>query len=143
MNYPELAAGLERRLLADAADCNIASDWYDGNQPLPKMLEKCGDQYKRLVRSARTNWAALVVDAAADRLFVEGFAFADTNDMLPWDLWQASDMDAGSSEAILEALICGRAPMMVTLDGGDVRITPEDPRQVIVKYASGDRKSVV
>lgn len=136
----EWAAHLERKLRAGRREIDMFSMWYDGRQPVPPSSRECSDAYRRLLEMGRTNWAALVVDAAADRLFVDGFRFSDDGDAgvsgdTAWGVWQASGMDAESSDAILEALVSGRCPLMVTRrgDGGSALITVEDPREVVLE----------
>ncbi|MFM6967958.1 MAG: phage portal protein [Microbacteriaceae bacterium] len=137
---PEWWVGrLERRLRDERATIDLHARWYDGDQPRAVVGEKCTDAYRLLLSRARRNWASLVVDAAADRLYVDGFKFSVDSGSDPWtDIWQANDLDAESSAAMLEALITGRCPVMVADDGGP-RVTVEDPRETIVEHGPGGR----
>lgn len=133
-------ARLERRLREDQADIERWSTWYDGRQTVRSASKTCSAEYQRLLREAGTNWAALVVDAASDRLAVQGFRFGDDTESA-WAVWQRSNMDGSSSQAFLAALIGGRAPLTVTVGAdGLSRITVEDPREVILELGpNGER----
>ena len=129
---------LEQRLRNEQPRINEYRAWYEGRQPLAHVGQRCHDAYRWLLERSRRNWASLTVDAAADRLFVEGFGFGDST--RPWELWQASGMDDDSTLGMLEALIVGRCPVSVRRDAsGAARISVDDPAECIVEYAPGSR----
>lgn len=119
--------------------------WYDDEQPPLEVSDEDQLAYRRLIDLASENWAGMIVDAPADRLRITGMRFDGqvddgTSGVGPWAIWQASGMDSKSDLVVLDALVSGRASVMVTTDPSSpvgVRITPEDPRQTIVLYDPG------
>ncbi|WP_329177821.1 phage portal protein [Streptomyces sp. NBC_01477] len=119
--------------------------YYEGKQPLaylhPELLAELGEQLRQVV----INWPRLVVDSLEERLDVEGFRFAvpgstadeadadqSTSDEL-WRVWQANGMDEASQQAHVDAMVMGRAFMIVGSRDGDRStplITTESPLQV-------------
>jgi hypothetical protein len=87
-----------------------------------------------------TNLTGLVVEATAERIEVEGFRFGDNpdGDKDAWRIWQESDFDAGSADAVTHALVYGRCP--ISVDPAGPRLVVEDPRQVVVAYSSDGRR---
>jgi hypothetical protein len=109
---------------------------------LPWLPEQARDEFYRLLELTKSNYMGLVVDATAERLAVEGFRIGDDSeaDSETWDIWQNSNFDNDSDQAILEALITGQSYALVTPGA-----TPDDlpmlfaehPAQAIVAYAPG------
>jgi len=119
--------------------------FYEGGQPLaylhPDLLAELGEQLRQVV----INWPRLVVDSLEERLDVEGFRFAvpgstadeadadqSTSDEL-WRVWQANGMDEAGQQAHVDAMVMGRAFMIVGSRPGDAStplITAESPLQV-------------
>lgn len=98
--------------------------YYEGEQPLSYMHPELIQQLEGQVRQVVINWPQMVVDALEERLDIEGFRRPDqaSGDDTLWQIWQASDMDAGSQRAHVEALALGRS--YVTVGAGDA---PDDP----------------
>lgn len=98
--------------------------YYEGEQPLSYMHPELIQQLEGQVRQVVINWPQMVVDALEERLDIEGFRRPNTasGDDDLWNIWQASDMDAGSQRAHVEALALGRS--YVTVGAGD---SPGDP----------------
>lgn len=121
------------RLAAERPKIDEFNAWYNDEQPHPQVPDECNEGYRRLIEICSENWAGLICDTVADRIRPQGLRFAG-NDETPWELWQASGMDAGFDQVVLEACISGRAPLMTVADDASptgVRITAEDPRQTI------------
>lgn len=126
--------------------------YYCGNHPIPKppksldseIYRRACDQYKELASLGVTNFCDLVVSAPADRLAVEGFAFADdadgTRSARAWDIWQRSHLDADQSIGTETALSTGQAYALVSLVDDQAVITLEHPAQTIVAYRAGSRR---
>jgi hypothetical protein len=101
-------------------------------------------KFAEMAALATTNLTGLVVEATAERMSVEGFRFGEDPDADrdAWRMWQASDFDAGSEQAITDALIYGRGFISVDEPGedGQPRFYAEDPRQVYVAYSGDGRR---
>lgn len=114
-------------------------EYYNGDQPLSFLPEVVRAQAEREVRPLVLNYPALVVDSVKERLYVEGFLTPggrQANAEL-WAIWQASNLDAASSRAHLDALIFGRSFILVWPDADrpDIpRVTVESAAQMEVEY---------
>ncbi len=106
----------------------------------PANTQETSRKFARLAGLSTTNLTGLVVEATAERMEVEGFRFGDDpdSDKDAWRIWQASDFDAGSGDAITHALVYGRCP--ISVDPAGPRLLVEDPRQVVVAYSSDGRR---
>lgn len=136
---------LTDRLDADAAALARFEDYYRGKHPLAFATPKFKSAFGSLFRTFADNWCAIVVDTVEERLNVQGFRFGDTPDADrdAWRIWQRNDMDAGAQLVHREALVAGRAYVIVWAGpDGSPRITPESPAQVTVTHAPGDPRTV-
>lgn len=119
---------------------------YRNEHDLPPMCPQVREAYLRLMSMARTNYAELIVEAVRERMTVVGFrtgASVDpTGDDAAWALWQANSLDADSDLVHRAKLSMGDAFVIVGRDGGDVVITPEDPREVVVEMDPVRRRRV-
>ncbi len=146
---PELASALSRRLDDDAMRLALLDAYYSATQPLsflaPEVRVAAGDRLRPLA----INWCRLVVSAVEERLDVEGFRFGRDApaDEEAWAIWQANDLDEASQRAHTEALVHGRAYLMIWAgeDAATPRITVESARQVYVARdpGSGTRVAAV
>ena len=113
----------------DAAQHEIARhhDYYAGRHPLLFATEKFREAFGGLFKTFADNWCELVADVPRQRLRVTGFRFGDEpGDADAWRMWQRNNLDLGSLLVHNEALIAGRAYVIVWADGaGQPRITPE------------------
>lgn len=119
--------------------------YYTGDHPLPDAPRGARAEFLRLMRLARSNWMELVVDAVAERLIVDGVRFGNQPgaDLDIWStLWQPNGLDAEHGSVHTEALIGGRAAVLVWPRPGNKApsITPEHPTEVYVRTAPGDRR---
>jgi hypothetical protein len=132
-------------LYARQAYMQRMSDFYSGEHPLPFLTKahnaKMRDEFRQLLDDSRSNFMRLVVDAAEERLRVEGFRLSassdSTSDKATWDIWQANAMDQESKAAFLEALIKGVSYLSVWAGEEHPSIAVEDPVQTIVAYEAG------
>jgi hypothetical protein len=140
---PEIARRLCDQL--DRADGALrrADRYYRGEHDLAFASEKFRQAFGRTLRALRSNWMGIVVDAAEERLSVSGFRFGDdTADDDAWSIWQANGLDADSHLVQTDALVFGRAAVLVWAGpDGQPRITAESPLQTAVAYAPGDRRT--
>lgn len=107
-------------------------------------------KFRRMAGMATTNLTGLAVEATAERMSVEGVRIGSepNADRDVWDnIWQRSNFDEGSQDAITAALVYSRSmvsvePPSATSDYS--RLHYEDPRQVIVAHgANGDRRAAL
>ncbi len=130
---------LYRELSDRQFDMQLYRDLVDDNHA-PANSQETSRKFALMAGLATTNLTGLVVEATAERMEVEGFRFGDDpdSDKDAWRIWQESDFDAGSGEAITHALVYGRSFVSVDPDGP--RLLVEDPRQVVVAYSSDGRR---
>lgn len=121
-----------------------ALDAYYRGRPtrLPWLPEQARDEFYRLLELTKSNYMGLVVDATAERLCVEGFRIGGDAeaDSQTWDIWQHSNFDNDSDQAILEALITGQSYALVApgpSQGDMPDLYAEHPAQAIVAYTPG------
>lgn len=98
------------------------NSYYEGEQPLSYMAPELQAELQETVRQVVINWPRLVVDSIEERLDVEGFRFPDepSADEELWRIWQANDMDEQSQQGHLDALVMGRAYVVVGSREDDV-----------------------
>lgn len=119
---------------------NAADDWYTGNHPSPAGYDRAREVLRRLLEAANANFMALVVDAAVERMHVEGFRLAGSVADEPWRIWQANSFDLGAELVLIDCLALGEASVLVdpTLNAaGTPTLTPEHPSQTTVAYVPG------
>lgn len=129
---------LEDELVARSADMNAYRDLVDDVHPLPDSAET-SRKFQRMAGFATTNLTGLAVEATAERMSVEGVRIGDEPDADKgvWDdIWQRSDFDQGSQEAITAALVYSRSFVSVSPPTGSQgpRLNFEDPRSVVLSY---------
>lgn len=134
----------EQMLVADKYE-----KYYTGDHPLPELpfrsdvASRYRAKFQDLLRKSRSNWMELVVNAEKERMRVEGFRFGEqADDKDAWKMWQANILDAESQQVHTEALKTGTAYTIVWLEGDEVRITAEDPSEVMVARDSSDPRII-
>lgn len=142
VNAAEQRDLLVRRLDERWSQLQVFDAYYEGDQELAIATRKFRDAYGGLFKALADNYMPLVVDAAAERLKVQGFRFGrdEEADQDAWQMWQANDMDGQANMVHTEAVKLGVAYWMVQPNGDMPRITAEHPSQVIVQCAPGDRR---
>jgi hypothetical protein len=136
---------LEKELGGRQGQMQQMNAYYVGDHPLPFLTKahnaKIRDEFRQLLESARSNFMRLVVDAAEERLRVEGFRLSATGDALTdqesWRIWQANQMDAESQTAFIEALVKGVCYLSVWAGEEFASIAVEDPLETVVAYTPG------
>lgn len=91
------------------------------------------------------NWPRLIVQAYEERLDIEGFILGDNSDYDTrlWSWWQANNLDEESSMAHIEALVTGKAYIVVGVNEDDPSIpliTVEGPSTMTVTIDPRTRK---
>lgn len=148
-------ARLEKKLNDRQDEIEKFTDYYDGKQPLAFASLKFQQAFGGLFEDFADNWCQLVVDAAAERLNVEGFRIptgtgdqasaenAMKGDQDAWRMWQANNLDAESQMAFTDALVAGEVSALVAPNPKDdktPRITFEHPLEMIVEDVTGTRR---
>lgn len=129
---------MDRRPAIDDAD-----RWYDGKHPAPWNWQKANELVRYLLDATQTNFLALLVDAAHERMHVDGFKVDGHIDSDIWPIWQGNNFDAALEQVLLESMALGEASILVdpTKNAfGFPTITPEHPAQTIVEYQPGSRQ---
>jgi len=140
---------LGKRLEAERPKLDQLHQYDIGNHPLPQGHDKAKASYRRFMRQSRTNFTGLVTESVLDRLTVTGFRMGSKADMAIDAqanlVWQDSYLDADQTIAMRDALVMGRSYVLVGPDPeaeSKVRITVEDPRQVIHAAEPTDRREL-
>lgn len=141
LTAPE-ATSLVKDLVAEAeshrAQLTRLDRYYRGEQDLPWIPAQARQEFRQMLRRARMNWLRLVVTTIRQRLYVDGFRVAATEDadMSAWGLWQANGMDAKQSAVHTDVLVFGHAFVTVWPDEVlGARIAGESP---LAMYARTD-----
>lgn len=119
--------------------------YYDGKQPLNYLAPEISAQVGRRLSSLVINWPRTIADSVQRRTYVEGFRVGNDGlvDAELARLWQENDLDETSQLAQLDALIHGRAFLMVWGSDTDPltpRVTIESAHQVAVSRSPGSRE---
>jgi len=134
----EILARLARKLDEQRPAYDRHELYYSGRQSqhafmAPEVRASLGNRLPPLV----LNWPRLVVSALEERLDVDGFRLTrdEPADRELWRVWQANSLDEGSQQAHLDALVYGRAYVVVwaSPDPATPRITVESARQMTVE----------
>jgi hypothetical protein len=136
---------LEMALDARLPLIELYENYYDGKHETEFATEKFNQAFGDLFETFSDNWCGLIVDAAAERLRVQGFGFGqDTADDDAWSMWQMNALDAESLKAHTDAIKCGVSYIMVDPSAPEgvtsPKITVEHPSQVIVAHDRADKR---
>jgi Phage portal protein, SPP1 Gp6-like len=107
-------------------------------------------KFRRISGLSTTNLTGLAVEATAERMSIEGIRIGDEPDAdkQVWDdIWQGSNFDEGSQDAITSALVYSRSFVSVeppTSSDGAAKLHYEDPRQVVLAtWPDGSRRAAL
>lgn len=118
--------------------------YYEGAHRLAFATSKFREAFGTLFSAFSDNWCGVVVDAAVERLEVQGFRFGDDDaDEEAARIWQANNLDAGSVIAHETAIATSEASLLVSPNPDDddtPRITVEHPSQMIVAVSPADHR---
>lgn len=108
---------------------------YEGNAPVPESLAAAPDAAKVFFRSARTQFAEMIVKAVKYPLRLQSIGTAadqaDVGDLVANQLFVTSGMASEYDDVHRVALTSGNGYAWVSLYKGEVSYTQEDPRQVV------------
>lgn len=116
--------------------------YYTGQQPLSFLSPDVRRAVQGRLRSLVLNWCRLVVNSLEERLDVDGFRLATDlpADERLWQWWQANNLDEASQMCHADALVHGRAYVIVWADDlnpGTPKITVESAEQMTVEFDAG------
>lgn len=98
---------------------NRIDRWYRWEHDQPHRPRQATQEYRELVQRCETPWLGLVVTAAAQGLFVEGYRRAkDPANAAGWEYWQANRMD-GRQMGIHRAALAYGLSYATALPGED------------------------
>ena len=144
-----------KRLERDQNAIGRFQRYYDGEHNLRFATRKFRESFGALFKEFADNWMGVVVDAAVERMKIEGFRFPvptedggepevtgdddlTTGDPLAWDIWQRNNLDLGSELAHEQMFVSGRAYLLVSPqeDGSTDNpvITVEHPSETYVHH---------
>src|SRR5206468_11559864 len=91
------------------------TSYYEGAQTMAYSGTKWRSAFGNLFTRFADNWCALVVDAVAERLMVEGFRMTEQpeGDADAWEMWQRNFLDHDSQLAHTEALVTSSGYVIV------------------------------
>lgn len=110
------------------------NDYYENEPPFAYMHPELMRELEGRLQQLLLNWSALVVETAEERADLTSFNLKDgkaADDL--WDIWQANDLDEGSSQAHVDSLVFGRSFAIVGAPdepGDEPLITVESPLEV-------------
>ena len=118
---------------------NRLDGWYSGCPELPSVARNAKEAVREFHEHSRTNLAALVADAPADRQRVRGVRTSvdgdSTGDKDAWELWKRMRMPVVTADALRLKYRFGESFILVSppqTDDPDVPVaTAEDPRYVV------------
>ncbi|WP_431903662.1 phage portal protein [Nonomuraea sp. bgisy101] len=141
----EWAVRLKRRHEAELDKLRALDAYYEGIQPLaymhPELMAELGDRIKAVV----VNWPRLVVDAVEERIDLEGFRRDSDSeaDSKLWEFWQYNNLDEGSQQAHVDAMVMRRSFVTVGANPDEDApplITVESPLQMYADIDPATRR---
>lgn len=122
------------------ARLNLLYDYRRGNCPLPVGAENAREAFEAFVRTARSNFAELIVAAVSERLQPVGFRTAldddETGDREVGDLWERMGLDVESANVHDLTLSLSEGYVIVGPvddETGAPVVTGEDPRWMVAE----------
>jgi hypothetical protein len=119
-------------------ELELVWNYYVGNPPLPKGAENARPVFQAFQRQARSNFAALIVDAVVERLRVRAIRTAvdndDDGDADAWAMFRRNRLHLGLGDAIRWATLFGESYMSAQAPRGPGQravLLPEHPAQTI------------
>ena len=140
-----------KRLERDQETMEHCQSYYDGDHNLRFATRKYRESFGALFKEFSDNWMAVVVDAAVERMKIEGFRFPveeaessgggaqqTTGDRTAWDMWQRNNLDRASELAHEQMFVAGRAYISVGPQEDGTTVNPviqiEHPSEVYVHH---------
>ncbi|MEU2513772.1 phage portal protein [Streptomyces syringium] len=119
------------------------ADYYEGeHQRLAFSQARFKAEFREVFENWRDNFCGLIIDSATERMTVDAFRIPDApgTDKDAWEFWQRSSMDVLSNAVHLDAMVQGRAYVLVWPDDkGEPCIQPVSAESMVVQYKPGSR----
>jgi hypothetical protein len=139
-----------KRLERDQGAMQHYQSYYDGVHNLRFATRKYRESFGALFKEFSDNWMAVVVDAAVERMKIEGFRFPvgegestgeseeTTGDSIAWDIWQRNNLDRASELAHEQMFVSGRVYLSIGPQEDGTTFNPviqvEHPSEVYVHH---------
>ncbi|MGG2462847.1 phage portal protein [Streptomyces sp. RGM 3693] len=119
------------------------AEYYEGeHQRLAFSQARFKAEFREVFESWRDNFCGLIIDSATERMTVDAFRIPESpgTDKDAWEFWQRSSMDVLSNAVHLDAMVQGRAYVLVWADEeGEPSILPVSAENMVVQYKPGSR----
>jgi Phage portal protein, SPP1 Gp6-like len=130
---------------AQIPELDVLDAYYEGEQPLSYMHPELTRRLDGRVRQVVVNWPELVVDSLDERLDLTGFRLGgeEEADRDLWQIWQANRLDLYAQQGHVDALVMGRAFVIVGTNEDDPAtplVTVESPLEVHVELDPRTRR---
>ncbi|MGI5531532.1 phage portal protein [Streptomyces syringium] len=136
-------AFLHGKLTNQLPDMWRYAQYYEGeHQRLAFSQARYKAEYREVFENWRDNFCGLIIDSATERMSVEGFRLPDAPgfDKDARSFWQRSSMDVLSTAVHLDAMVQGRAYVLVWQGpDGEPSIQPVSAENMVVQYKPGSR----
>ncbi|HLU95320.1 MAG TPA: phage portal protein [Thermobifida alba] len=126
------------RLALDQPRLTLMDRYYRGDHPLPYVPRELKAEFRKMLARSRSNFMRLVVQAAAERLKVQGFRArgSEDADQDAWEWWtETCKMHLDANLAISDSMAMGRSYLSVWKfqNEDEPRAQIEDPRTTITE----------
>lgn len=122
------------------------NDYYENDPPISYMHPELIRELEGRLQQLLLNWSELVVGTVEERADLTSFNLKSGSAVEDlWDIWQANNLDEGSSQAHVDSLVFGRSFAIVGAgdDPGDPPlITVESPIEVHAEWDPRTREVV-
>lgn len=126
---------LDAKLNAERGHLDFFQSYYTGDHRLQFATSKYRAAFGRTFSAFADNWCPIIVDAAAERMQIDGIRFGDVegNDEAVGKLFEDNRLDLMAGIVHTDAIKFGRSAVLVDRTGSKPVITAEDPRQCYVE----------
>jgi hypothetical protein len=120
-------------------DLDTLFKYYDGPQPLVYSTERLRQTFDKIKAHFEINWMSVVVDAALDRLQLNGFTTQDeATDAKLKDIFDRLHIDIEADKAHQASLATSQSYVIVWRQNEEVVLYYNDPRMCHVFYDDAD-----
>jgi hypothetical protein len=134
-------AFLQGKLTERRADILRYASYYEGEQQkLAFAQARYKTAFQQIFEDWRDNFCGLIIDSATERMRVEGFRLPSDGkmDKDAREFWQRNSLDALANGVHLDAMVQGRAYVIVWQGkNGQPTITPVSAEEMVVQYKPG------
>ncbi|UQI44641.1 phage portal protein [Streptomyces sp. HU2014] len=136
-------AYLHGKLTNQLPDLFKYAAYYEGDhQRLAFSQARYREEFREVFENWRDNFCGLIIDAATERMTVDAFRLPGVpgTDKDAWEFWQRSSMDVLANSVHLDAMIHGRAYVLVWADeDGEPSIVPVSAENMVIQFKPGSR----